>query len=73
MPFANGPIDRDAPVSEESSTARVVNAEPVETCRWYFVAPVEVPQVRVSVVGWEVAALDGEESGGTDGTVTMGT
>ena len=67
MPFASGPTELDVPVSKESFTTNVENSEVIETCRWYFVAPAELPQLKVSVVDWRVPLLDGEESVGADG------
>ena len=67
MPFTNGPADLDVSVMEESFTTKLPNAEDVETWRWYCVAPVELPQLSVSVVACKGAPFDGEESAGTEG------
>ena len=65
--MVNGPVEFDVPVNEESLTMKVERDQERETCRWYFVAPAELPQLNVNVVGCAVALLAGELRAGADG------
>jgi hypothetical protein len=55
----------------ESSKTVVVKAELVDTCKRYLVAPVTALHASVSVVGWFVAPLMGDESVGVASVVVV--
>jgi hypothetical protein len=61
---------REVPVTVESSSTNVLNAELVETCTRYEAAPADAAHDIDNEVGWFVAPLAGNDGTGTAGGAT---